>query len=146
MALAIYPPARREQLLYAGVLDLTTHETYGSECHHPPRWALTSPFHPYSSKRVLKEPRQAVILCYATTPRIPQRGILGAFPLGSMVLCVARTFLSSRLLPLKQRQTGLPKRDFASILYYLSMLRDNYLFCLGQGLITQSHLLCHAIG
>ena len=37
MALAIYPPARREQLLYAGVLDLTTHETYGSECHHPPR-------------------------------------------------------------------------------------------------------------
>lgn len=50
LPLAIYPPTSGEQPYCVGIHDLATHKTYGFECYHSNRWALTSPFHPYSDE------------------------------------------------------------------------------------------------
>ena len=76
---AAYPPTMDEQSLTAGIFGLATHEMYGIDCHQPTRWALTPPFHPYP---VRGGSFLLHYLCHYST-----------FPLGSMVLCVARTFL-----------------------------------------------------
>ena len=80
---AAYPPAMDEQSLNAGILGLATHEMCGASCRHEARWALTPPFHPYSAS--LRH--RAVIFCHTRS------GVAAGFPLGNMVLSVARTFL-----------------------------------------------------
>ncbi len=52
----------------------------GTSCHHEARWALTPPFHPYHSCGGY------FLSHYSTVTR--------SFPLESVVLCVARTFLT----------------------------------------------------
>jgi hypothetical protein len=64
----------------AGVHGLATHEMYGPPVLPSERWALTPPFHPYLFA-------QAVVFCYMVF------ALADNFPLGSMVPCVARTFL-----------------------------------------------------
>jgi len=87
-SVAVYPPTMDEQPLDAGILDLATHKACGRQCRHRRRWALASPFHPClkSAERI-----PAVIFCHATLPLCA----FGGFPLKSMALCVARTFLTS---------------------------------------------------
>ena len=50
-----------------------------------PRWALTPPFHPYRPGR---DGGRSLLRCYP---------LARIFPLGSAALCVARTFLPSRI-------------------------------------------------
>lgn len=84
LPLAIYPPTSGEQPYCVGIHDLATHKTYGFECCHPNRWALTSPFHPFHARK-----RGGYFL-------LRYSALTNSFPLGNMVLCVARTFLHSR--------------------------------------------------
>ena len=82
-AQAAYPPAMDEPPLTAGVFGLATHGMCGLRCRHRSRWALTPPFHPY---------RREDGGCFLSL--IP--GVAAGFPLGNMLLCVARTFLLQR--------------------------------------------------
>lgn len=93
MPLSIYPSTSDEQPYCVGIHDLSTHDAYCDTVSLPVRWALTPPFHPYS-------PRTAVLFCYANMPH-------DIFPLGSMALCVAQTFLSCAGNPTHQRQASL---------------------------------------
>lgn len=54
------------------------------------RWALTPPFHPYL--RVAHNPEAVFFLLHCLSPS-PAFAAFGAFPLGSTVLFVVRTFL-----------------------------------------------------
>ncbi len=80
--LATYPPASDEQPYCAGIHGLATRKRYGPARCRGGRWALTPPFHPYP------EQFRAVVFCY------PRYALADIYPLGSAVLCVARTFLS----------------------------------------------------
>ena len=77
------PRHRAGSPTYAGVHGLATHEMYGPPVSPSERWALTPPFHPYLFA-------QAVIFCYMVF------ALADNFPLGSMVPCVARTFLFTK--------------------------------------------------
>ncbi len=57
----------------------------GCGCHHPHRWALTPPFHPY-------HPRSGFGGLVSEALSISHCR-MRSFPLGSALLCVARTFL-----------------------------------------------------
>ena len=105
LPLAIYPPTSGEQPYCVGIHDLATHKTYGFECCHPNRWALTSPFHPFHTRRC----GGYFLLRYSA--------LTNSFPLGNMVLYVARTFLYSFW---EKRQTDLLFwcKDTDNILYY----------------------------
>ena len=72
-----------EQPLNAGILDLATHGRCGTQYRYRARWALTPPFHPYL-------PMEAGGSFLSPLPRP-----FGRLPEGSMVPCVARTFLTS---------------------------------------------------
>ena len=76
---AVYPSTMDEQPLDADILDLATHKMCGTTCCHVIRWALTSPFHPYHICG-------GCFLSHYST-------LADGFPLGNMMLCVARTFL-----------------------------------------------------
>ena len=61
------PPGIGRANLSASVHGLATREVYGYPDHPGYRWALTSPFHPYSANGT-------VIFCYTTAPsRRPSR-------------------------------------------------------------------------
>ena len=81
-ALAAYPPTMDEQSLAAGIFGLATRGMCGLRRCRRSRWALTPPFHPYP---LVGE--GAVIFCHT------RLDVAADFPLGSAVLCVARTFL-----------------------------------------------------
>ena len=83
-ALSVYPPASGEQPSSAGIHDLSAHVAYPLACHHGEARALTPHFHPYRLPR--RGYPGGYFLLRFKSPR-------GAFPLGSMVLCAARTFL-----------------------------------------------------
>ena len=74
------PPDIGRANLSASVHGLATREVYGYPDHPGYRWALTSPFHPYCFRSGY------FLLRYST--------LANGFPLGNMVLYVARTFLS----------------------------------------------------
>ena len=78
---AAYPPAMDEQSLTAGIFGLATRRMCGLPCHHGSRWALTPPSHPYHLQG-----RGGCFLSLIS-------GVAAGFPLGNMMLCVARTFL-----------------------------------------------------
>jgi len=78
-----HPPATDEQSLRAGILGLSTHKVYGCLHHWKHRWAFTSPFHPCSGFS-----RNGYFLLHYYT-------LADIFPLGSMALCVVRTFLGA---------------------------------------------------
>ena len=88
---AAYPPAMDEQPLDAGILDLATHRWCGTPCRHGARWALTPPFHPYHRE-------VAVVFCHLNPT------VAHGFPLGNVMLCVARTFLLAHLSARAKRQ------------------------------------------
>lgn len=67
------------------------------------RWALTPQFHPYPSTRSGR-----YIFCGTFCVPLP-----GPFPLGSMVLCVARTFL-----PMYSNQATSRSARFKNSLFY----------------------------
>jgi len=81
--LALYPSALNEQFLIADIREIATYKTNGWNGHPFHRWALTSPSHPYH-KRICDG---YFLLRYYT--------FTGIFPLGSVMLCVVRTFLCS---------------------------------------------------
>ena len=76
-----------EQPLNAGILDLATYKMCGGPYHCGPRWALTPPFHPYRPM-LSGRPAGGNFLSHYSA-------VSGSFPLGNIVLCVARTFLNS---------------------------------------------------
>ena len=80
---------------HAGILDLATHKTCGTPSHGGARWALTPPFHPCPGGwwRRTQSPASpavngAVVFCHVVS------AVARSFPLGSMALSVARTFLT----------------------------------------------------
>lgn len=75
------PRHRPSKPTCAGIHGFATHKVHSYRCHHQYWWALTPPFHPYSL-------RSGYFLLYYYS-------LSTIFPLGSMALCVARTFLSS---------------------------------------------------
>ena len=75
-----------EQPLNADILDLATHKMCGMLCRQNTRWALTSPFHPYRPTRA----DGGCFLSHYST-------LANGFPLGNMMLCVARTFLTQHI-------------------------------------------------
>jgi len=87
-----------EQPLDAGILDLATHKTCGAPSRGGARWALTPPFHPCSPRRR----GRAVVFCHVVS------AVARGFPLESMVLCVARTFLSPRRALARENRDGPP--------------------------------------
>ena len=88
--LAVYPPTLGEQPLIVGIHGLATHEAYSRGVLLPSRWALTPPFHPYlPSERTCPSPHKGRRLFSVTL----NLAVANNFPLGSAVLCVARTFL-----------------------------------------------------
>jgi len=106
MTKAVYPPAMDEQPLNAGILDLATHKTCGTPSHDDVRWALTPPFHPCPEgcwRRRNGSPvyYRAVFFCHVVS------AVARGFPLGSMVLFVARTFLM-RIHKVKSARDGPP--------------------------------------
>ena len=92
-ALAVYPPATDEQPLIAGILDLATHKTCGRQCRHRRRWAFTPPFHPYP-RESLPGREEIASGGYFLSRYSAVMLSSDSFPLESMALCVARTFLS----------------------------------------------------
>ena len=101
LPLAIYPPTSGEQPYCVGIHDLATHKTYGFECYHPNRWALTSPFHPFHTPlppigHPLQWRGKMEKVNYGGYFLLRYSALTNSFPLGNMVLCVARTFLHSR--------------------------------------------------
>ena len=109
VTLAAYPPTMDEQSLNAGILGLATHKTCGRQYHYRLRWALTPPFHPY-------RPRMA-------GGHFLSRGsaITDSFPLESMALCVARTFLPALV---RGRATGCPARKFHAKLQIIRQIQN----------------------
>ncbi len=87
---AAYPPAMDEPSLTAGIFGLATHRTCGLRRHRRSRWALTPPFHPYPDLSKLTEKSGAVVFCHV----VPD--VTAGWPLASMPLWVARTFLPTR--------------------------------------------------
>ena len=79
---AAYPSTMDEQPLNADILGLATHKVCGMPCCHGTRWALTPPFHPYRMCG-------GYFLSHYST-------LANSFPLGNMMLYVARTFLTPR--------------------------------------------------
>ena len=89
----------RATLVGVGLHDLTTPKMHSPTCYHaaggllPHLLTLTKPFH--LSKEHLEKPGGSFLLHYST--------FADSFPLGSRMLCVARTFLFCHK---HQRQTG----------------------------------------
>ncbi len=95
-SVAVYPPAVDEQPLDAGILDLATRKTCGTEYRYPVRWALAPPFHPYPKACAI----EAVVFCHVAST------VADSSQLGSAVLCVARTFLRRADAPATSRRAA----------------------------------------
>lgn len=118
LAPAAYPPAMGEQPLNAGILGLATHKACGIPCRHRTRWSLTPPFHPYR-----------ILLMRVCGGRFLSRcsAVTGSFPLRSMVLFVARTFLSSFMDKMSDRPSGHTCRLFQPRIMPLWELRMKFI-------------------
>ena len=81
---AIYPPTSDEQSYSVGILDIATHKAYGDAIAGYPGGLLPRLF-----TLIRIAPDGYFLLCYST--------LADGFPLGSMALCVARTFLSQQV-------------------------------------------------
>ena len=96
-----------EQPFNVGILDLATHKTCGAPSRGGARWALTPPFHPCHPQE-----RRAVVFCHVVS------AVTRGFPLESMVLCVARTFLGPRRADAREDRDGPP-----GCLYFVAKLQ-----------------------
>ena len=99
------PPGKGEQPLNAGILGFATHKACGMPCRHSIRWALTPPFHPYSHPF----PHNRVIVeAVGGSGRFLSRysAVADSFPLESMALYVARTFLTPLLVGMSDGMSG----------------------------------------
>ena len=92
LMLAFYPSASGEQPYILPIyLNLQPAGGTVPGVSLPERWALTPPFHPYlPSERTCPSPHAGRRLFSVTL----NLAVANNFPLGSAVLCVARTFLS----------------------------------------------------
>ena len=134
------PRHRTSSPTCAGIHDLSTHKLYGILCCQKTRWALTSPFHPYHS------------ISHGGYSLLHYSTLADCFPLRSMVLCVARTFLTLRKVSDKPTncfellKTKVRKILYSRKIHNIIVVLHFYTFCLSiflyQVFETYKCLLC----